>query len=86
MESNSIDARMERAISTNTLLELARELKVEGMSQRELYKFYARYAHFYQDRDEAKYDAIVDILGLIWGYCSSSDALFETTLTHDDVA
>jgi len=86
MEDNSPDVRMEKAISTDTLLELARELKAEGMSQREMYNFYSKYAHFYQDRDEAKFDAIVDILDLIWGYCSPSSALFETTLTNDDVA
>jgi hypothetical protein len=86
MEDNSIDVRMERAISTNTLWELARELKAEGMSQLEMYKLYSKYADFYQDRDEAKFDAVVDILDLIWGYCPPSKALFETTLTNDDVA
>jgi hypothetical protein len=86
MEDNLMDVRMERAISTNTLHEYARELKSEGMSQRELYKLYSKYAEFYQARDQAKYDAILDILDLIWGYCSPSSALFETTLTNDDVA
>lgn len=80
MEGNSIDVRIERAISADSLLSLAQSLKAEGMSQREMYDLFARYAKSYQDSDETKYDRLVDTMDFIVGYCIPSRRLFETDL------
>ena len=80
MEDNSIDVRMERAISEGSLSALARSLKAEGMSQREMYDLFSRFAKAYQDSDETKYDRLVDTMDYIVGYCTPSRRLFDTDL------
>jgi len=71
---------MEKAIASDELLAFAHSLKSEGVSQREMYDLFAKYAHHYHDIDEAKYDAIVDTIDCIVGYCRPDQRLFETGL------
>jgi hypothetical protein len=84
MEEHSVNVRIESAIGSSSpfdaLLVLSQSLKTEGLSQREMYDLFASYARRYQEHDESKYEAIVDTMDLICGYCAPSKRLFETDL------
>ena len=56
---------------------LAIELRDSGLSQSELYAVFdaARVRHE-QDADERKYDAVLDIMDLITGWCAPGNALY----------
>ena len=82
MGVESINARMERALReaspAEALAALARALKAEGLPQAEMYQLFDEYrARHEHDADETKYDAILDTMDLICGYCSSDARLFD---------
>jgi len=85
MAEQTIKDRMEAALletsPVNALAILARALKAEGMSQREMYELFDAYRAKHQDdSDETRYDAILDNMDMIVGYCRPSHALFDTDL------
>jgi hypothetical protein len=63
------------------LLTLAEALKSEGMSQQEMYRLFnehrARHEH---DKDETCYNAILDVMDFIVGWCSPHSRLFDSEL------
>jgi hypothetical protein len=65
-------------------LELARALRDEGMSQLDLYQLFDEFrdAHA-SDADEILFDAVLDTLDFISGWCSPNYRLFDTELPHD---
>jgi len=72
--------RLEAALAMTpqeALPELARELRDGGMSQADLLALFdaARERHEC-DADETKYDAILDTMDLIVGWCASSRSLY----------
>ena len=82
---NEGEQRIERALReaspSGALPALARALKAEGMSQREIYRLFDEYrAKYANDADETKYDAILNTMDVIAGWCSSGDRLFDTEL------
>jgi hypothetical protein len=79
---------MEAALTTSepaiALGDLATALKAEGMSQREMYRLFDHYRARHQDAgEEAKCDAIMDVMDCIVGYCSPSARLFDTDLENE---
>jgi hypothetical protein len=65
----------------DALATLARAMKSEGMSQLEIYRFFDDYrARHQSDADETRYDAILDAMDFIAGWCSPSGRLFDTEL------
>ena len=67
---SELKQRFEKALnsndSSNSLWELAHGLRDEGLSQIELYLLYDHY-HQLTDSEDAKYDAIIDSMDIIWG-------------------
>ena len=84
MDARSPEARLEAVLSGTPplrTLELARELKAEGMSQAEMLALFDKFRRDYQENpDEMKYDAIVDVMDLIVGWCSPGNGLFDSRL------
>ena len=60
---------------------LAETLKLEGMSQQEMYRLLDEYrARHEHDKDEKCYNAILDVMDFITGWCSPHSKLFDTEL------
>ena len=83
-EASSI-ARIEKALGQvsprDALTALAQELKSEGMSQADMFsQFDSLRAKYDNPKTEAKYDAILDTMDLICGWCRPELRLFETEL------
>ncbi len=79
--------RMEAALQASSpataLAELAQTLKSEGMSQRAMYQLFDEYrARHESDADPASYDAVLDTMDIISGWCSGSARLFDTSLSE----
>lgn len=65
-------------------LELARVLRDEGLSQLDLYQLFDEFrAAHASDVDETIYDAILDTMDSISGWCNPSCRLDDTDLPHD---
>ena len=63
------------------LVNLATTLKAAGMSQREMHQLFDEYrAKHNSDTDETKYDAILDTMDIIVGWCIPSRRLFDSDL------
>ena len=76
-----VESALEESSPTQSLFALARAFKVEGMSQLEMYQLFDNYrAKHEADTDETKYDAILDTLDIICGWCGSHARLFDTEL------
>lgn len=85
MSCESPESRIERALHDSSpskaLAALAGALKAEGMTQREMYELFDGYrARHESDRDQSLYDAILDTMDIISGWCAPSARLFETEL------
>ena len=85
MANQSHNARMEDALQAESpaeaLVSLAHALKAEGMSQREIYQLFDEYrARHHSDTDETRYDAILDTMDIIVGWCSPQSRLFDSDL------
>jgi hypothetical protein len=77
--------RIERALQAQdaeeALVQLAREMKTEGLGQREMYHlFEAQLLHRRSDSDESAYDALANTMDRIVGWCHPAQRLFETEL------
>ena len=75
--------RIESALDADSpfdaLMALARAFKAGGMSQREMYDLFDRYrAKHEDDSDETMYNAILDAMDFIGGWCDASQRIFET--------
>jgi hypothetical protein len=56
----------------------ARELRDRGMSQREVLELFdATRTELASDADERRYNAILDVMDLIAGWCHPMNAIFE---------
>jgi hypothetical protein len=76
-----METALDGASPVPALVCLAKALKAEGMSQREMYELFDQYRAKHQDdTDETKHDAILDTMDLIVGYCSPSSRLFDSEL------
>lgn len=65
---------------------LARCFRDEGMSQLELYRLYDSFRALHEnDKDERLYDAILDTMDCISGWCSPGNRLYETDLSAGEV-
>jgi len=63
-------------------MEILFRYKNLGMAQIEMYEnMKALHTKFREQDDEESEDAIVDLSDYIWGWCSPSDAIFETYLS-----
>lgn len=77
--------RLRLALATRSpnllVLELARQLKVEGMSQTEMYRLFEEFRSNHEsDSDNTSYDAILDTMDFISGWCPPEQRLFDTSL------
>ena len=85
LSAANIDARLRAACAGRapeaSLLELAREFKERGMAQGEMYRHFdeARARHE-DEEDETALNAILDVMDVIWGWCSPSRRLFPECL------
>lgn len=82
MNGDDVEVRFLQALAASSpadaLLALARSLKSEGMSQRELYDLFNSHQTIHsEDADETLYDAILDTMDHIVGYCAPSARLFD---------
>lgn len=80
---SDISARIDRALMESSpidaLATVAKEVKSEGMSQRDMYYLFDGYRDRHQtDKDETRYNAILDVMDLITGWCSPQNRLFES--------
>ena len=81
--------RFEEALAAervyDSLPDLAKALRDEGVGQVELYKMFGEY-YGTLDPDSREYDAVFEILDLIWGGpWAKGNALYEHELTNDEV-
>jgi len=82
---DSTRARLKIALNhaqpSRAVYELARALRDEGMSQIELYRLFDDFRAAHEsDADETLYDAILDTMDFISGWCSPSSQLYDTQL------
>ena len=85
MFDESVKARMGSALAevspVHALISFAESLKEEGMSQREMYQLFDEYrVKHHGDVDETKYNAILDTMDIICGWCSPQNRLFDSEL------
>lgn len=74
-----IDAALFRELPLESLLALAREFKAEGMSQQTMTELFdAHRAKHQSDRDDTAYNAILDTMDFIVGYCRKGAGLFDS--------
>lgn len=83
---NSPQTRLESALReadpARAVLALARCFRDEGMSQLELCRLYDSFRALHEnDKDERLYDAILDTMDCISGWCSPGNRLYETDLS-----
>ena len=76
------DERIVEALNTetqgrSTIVELAIQLRDEGMAEDEPYALFKRHMKAHQDdADETKLDALLDTMDLISGYCVGGSELY----------
>jgi hypothetical protein len=85
---DSPQTRLERALQGPTpgraALDLARALRDEGMSQLELHRLFDEFRALHEsDANEVRYDAILDAMDCISGWCGSCSRLYDTELPHN---
>lgn len=71
-----------QANKNDNLLDLAKSFKNEGMTQKKMYKLFDSYREKFED-DEVKYDAILDTMDYIVGYCHPNYALYDTAYSEE---
>jgi hypothetical protein len=65
------------ATPADTALDLARHLRDEGMAQSDLLALYDQFRERHaSDADETCYDAVLDAMDCIVGWCSPSQTLY----------
>ena len=75
--ASRLEAALDSADSFGAAFNLAVELRDSGMSQPELLELFdASRARHHDDVDERRYDAVLDVMDLIVGWCSPGRALF----------
>ena len=85
MHEEGLNARIEDALwaqsPTDALSALAKALKSEGMTQAEMYRLFdtLRAAHA-ADEVGTNYDAILNTMDIVSGWCRPEARLFETEL------
>ncbi len=81
--------RLLEALAGATPVQTAREhaevLKAEGMGALEMYRLYDRVREQLEDGDP-RYDAVLDTMDCIRGWCSNRLRLFGTCLSNDPTA
>jgi len=88
MNDERLAERFEKALraegprgASDALFALAKSLKAEGMTQKQMYDLFDSYrAAHKDDPDEALYDAILDTMDAITGWCSPHTRLFDSAL------
>jgi hypothetical protein len=85
MHEQTVNARFEIALNCESpsqkLDALAQALKEEGMTQRDMYELFDSFRKKHEhDTSETKYDAILDTMDLIVGYCLPNHKLFDSFL------
>lgn len=81
MTFESANTRIDAALNTdspaNSLADLAKAFKAEGMSQHDMHQLFDQHrAKHAGDADETKYDAILDTMDYIVGFCQPGARLF----------
>ena len=81
MPAPSPATRVEQALvgvtPADAAFEVAVQLRDEGMSQPDLYALYDSFrAQHEADADQIRYDAVLDAMDFISGWCSPSQALY----------
>jgi hypothetical protein len=82
---DSPGARLEIALQqpqpSRTASQLARALRDEGMSQLDLYQLFDEFRAVHEsDADGTVYDAVLDTMDFISGWCSPGSRLYESEL------
>lgn len=85
MDISTTKERLEAALRepqpARAVAALAETFKKEGMTQLEMYQLYDEYRAKHQDdADETMYNAILDTMDCIGGWCSPSARLYDTDL------
>lgn len=78
-------ARLEKALRepepSRAVLGLARTFRDESMSQLEMYRLFDEFRALHEgDADLARYDAILDTMDCIVGWCAAGSRLYDTDL------
>jgi hypothetical protein len=66
-------------------IRLAKALKAEGMAQLEMYRLFAKVRDQLEDGDP-RYDAVLDTMDFIVGFCGPQARLFDTYLSNEQIA
>jgi hypothetical protein len=76
--NEQIDAALQTESPSMALIALAREFKADGMSHQIMIQLFdAHRSKHESDSDETVYNAILDAMDFIVGYCRKSDGLFD---------
>lgn len=86
---NTPQTRLENVLReadpARAVLALARCFRDEGMSQLELYRLYDAFRALHEnDQDERLYDAILNAMDCICGWCSPGNRFYETNLSDGE--
>ena len=85
MADASVKSRIKKALNkakpTEALIQLAKTLKAEGMSQQTIFEIFTESQRkLERDSDALKYAAVLEMLDIIGGWCVPSLRLFDTVL------
>ena len=73
-----LEIALGQALPSRAAYELARQFRDEGMSQSEMYRLFDEFRSLHKsDTDEAIYDAVLDTMDSIGGWCSPSARLYD---------
>jgi hypothetical protein len=76
-----MESALREASPSSALTALAKALKAEDMSQRDMYQLFDEFrAKHESDADETRHDAILDTMDVIAGWCKRDARLFDTEL------
>lgn len=77
-QKQKIKAALDAPQPGDHLFHLATAFKEKGLTQAQIYSLFTDFlARHEEDEDETKYDALIDVLDFISGYCHPSKALFK---------
>ena len=81
-----LEVALQQAEPGRAVCELAHALRDEGTSQLEMYRLFDEFRAIHEsDADETLYDAILDTMDYISGWCSPGSRLYDTELPPNAV-
>ncbi|MEM6692242.1 MAG: hypothetical protein AAF664_22625 [Planctomycetota bacterium] len=83
-QNTLIETALESDDPTGQLRELALQLKRDGVSQHTIHDLFDAFRARLSDGEQPGYDAILDTMDQIVGWCSSDHAIFDGPIPDQD--